>query len=201
MSLRLGLDLDGCVYGFHEEFSRHMLTRYPGKDFPAPCRWEMWECWGLSKEQFVDEFYIAVEDFGVFARGKPIDGALDAVQELHSMGHSLHVVTDRGAFPSAPSDTVMWLESYGIYELISSVTFTKNKDCVKLDVLIDDYHVNCDTVMANGVDAILIDRPWNKVIDPDNHTCMMLGWDKATLEYDRAENWSDVIDKIKRRDV
>ena len=209
MKLRIGWDLDGCiaqwVQGMRQKIQKDFL---PSNKFLTyePCRWPLWECWGIDKAEFTQHFTNAVEQHHMFLDCDPYPGGIEAVHAIAEKGHSLHVVTDRGMFEQAPTDTIKWLKKHGIYDLFSSITFTGDKSVVNLDILIDDYYTNCEVVSGNGVYPILIDRPWNRVID-DAHACQVGGWGlsdalgkKRISKFDRAMDWKDVVGLIDKHE-
>jgi len=194
--MRLGIDNDGTISDFHGKLAEIFEIEFGLGMKPNPCKWEMWGCWGIRKQRFFQLFTRAVEEFGVFEQSEPIPGAIEGLMKLKASGHSLHLVTDRGAFPSAPSQTVNWLRKHGLFGSIDAITFTRDKSSVNIDVLVDDYTGNCDN-LASGVGHILIDRPWNRQRTGTYHVCNGSGWDVPINDkYNRAFNWKEIVDMI-----
>lgn len=68
----------------------------------------------------------------VYANCKPVDGALDGMQELSDNGHTLHVITARAEHPA----TATWLQYCGFpYD---SLSFTGSKWLIPCHVYFDD---------------------------------------------------------------
>lgn len=154
--MRVGVDLDGVVFSYVDVLRRDF--GFTPDEAPDPFKWELWECWGMSAEEFhakAEECY----ERHLFFRGEPYDYAIEGLQELKSLGHSLHIITARH-HPVARRDTVAWLEEYEVdYD---SLTFTSDKTCVPVDIIIEDNLDNAEACAAAGTKAFLFDRPWNQ---------------------------------------
>lgn len=154
--MRVGVDLDGVVFSYVDALRRDF--GFTPDEAPDPFKWELWECWGMSAEEFQAKAEESYERH-LFFRGEPYDYAIEGLQELKSLGHSLHIITARH-HPVARRDTVAWLEEYGIdYD---SLTFTEDKTCVPVDVIVEDNLDNAEACLAAGTKAFLFDRPWNQ---------------------------------------
>lgn len=160
--MRVGVDLDGVVANFVEGFrSKLSAYGYPVTTLPDPDRWEMWECWGMTREQWTALFDKAAAE-GLFHQLHAYDGAVEGLKQLKDSGHSIHVITHR-AQPHAQTSTVGWLGALGIpYD---SLTFTKDKSSYPVDVMIEDNVENARAVEAAGVPCVLMTRKWNEAED------------------------------------
>lgn len=154
--MRVGVDLDGVVVNFVDAL-RSSWGLDP-TEFLDPFKWEIWECWGMTKENFVrwsDESY----ETHLFYKAEPYPGAVEALHELHELGHSVHIVTARH-HPVGRRDTVAWLEDHGVH--YDSLTFSDDKTCVPVDVFVEDNLPNAEACAKAGVKSFLMDRPWNQ---------------------------------------
>jgi hypothetical protein len=164
--LKVGIDLDGVCFDFAASLRRYLvaskkdadLTIQPGE----PSRWEFYLDWGLEEWEFIDVCNDGV-DAGYIFSGGYIDMAPSAINFIRSLGHSIHIVTDRqfGQYPeTSHKATKNWLWEHDIE--YDTLTFSADKTCVKTDMFIDDKLSNYDALVAAGVDCYLVDRPWNQ---------------------------------------
>lgn len=157
--MRIGIDLDGVVYDFHTTMLRYMKARGIDVSSGQPDRWNMWECYGIS----LDDFLVIMKEEsarGLFRHGDAIQGAPTVIRWAKHRGHSIHIVTHRnGLDPLAMRDTALWLAEQNIpYD---SLTFSPDKHDVRTDLFVDDSPANCAHITASGGRAIIFNRPWN----------------------------------------
>lgn len=168
--MRVGIDLDGVVYDFADSLREYLLHAglRDAADMPEPLRWEFYEDWGYSVEEFLDHCHAGVDAGFVFRHGRPFPGVLEAFQRIRAAGHTIHIVTDRsfgtvaGGSQAATSE---WLQAHGLF--YDSLTFTADKTIVCVDTMVDDKLANYDALKAVGVAVYLLTRPWNKTSEPD----------------------------------
>lgn len=176
---RIGVDLDGVTYDYVSAL-RNRFASYgkPVDSMPDPHCWNIWECWGMEKDDWVKAADRAAVE-GVFHQGTACDGAIEALCKLKKVGHTIHIVTHR-ELPHAQTSTIGWLNSQGIpYD---TLTFSKEKTGFPVDVFIEDNIDNARAVEASGVPCFLLTRPWNK----DAEDCR------------RVDTWEDFIAIIER---
>jgi len=86
----------------------------------------------------------------------------------------IHVVTHQ--FKGVEHYTFKWLKRFNIdYDAVS---FVKDKSLIKGHLLVDDGAHNLDSLMAEGVDVVCINRPWNRSwreAHPNNPSFSSLG--------------------------
>ena len=93
--MRVGIDLDSCVYPFPE-----VWREWAGLDVrPAGC-WDFFKEDGYTEPQFLEIFEEGVDAGFIFAVGNPIEGAIEALQELRKQGHTVHIVTESLRMPT-----------------------------------------------------------------------------------------------------
>lgn len=160
--MRVGIDLDGCVYDFGGAFREYLvaLGYRTAEECPEPTRWEFYEDWGFTTAEFLQHCHEGVDE-GIIFRGAALAGAKEAFDLLRSAGHTIHIVTDRsfGSGEGSPGATRAWLAAHGLE--FDSLTFARDKTLVKVDVMVEDKIENYDALVDAGVLMFLIDRPWN----------------------------------------
>ena len=96
-----------------------------------------------------------MNDGFIFRWGEPISGSQDAIHKLKAGGHTIHIATDRFVGEKAFGSTQEWLDKHGIS--YDSLTFTRDKTVVDVDVFLDDKPSHVDDLRQCGVRAFLLD--------------------------------------------
>lgn len=166
--MKIGIDLDGVCYPFEEAIRYHLLTAtgIAGEHMPAPTQWHFYEEWGLTVEEFNRHCHDAANLNNLFLEHNPYPGVADALQTIHAVGHTIHVITarDYGLPGVAQQQTVQWLRRHGIP--FDTITFSRDKTVVRTDWYIDDNTNNVIDVHATGANAVIMDQPWNRDAPP-----------------------------------
>lgn len=187
--MKIGIDLDGCAYGFTESFKEYLIEiGHPGAvDLMVPtANWEIWLDWGMELAAWLSLFTAGVAAGRIFRTGEPLDGAKEAMDYLRGRGHSLHVVTHRDIHPRAVQSTCEWLAEWGLH--YDTITFSKDKTVIPVDVFIEDNVDNALALADAGVLVALMDRPWNQHAPKDRYEIdRVYGWHQFALAVDRLE--------------
>ena len=149
--MRVGLDLDECLYPFVLTWRQWANVKVR----PAE-EWAFYERDGYTTESYLNKFAQGVDAGIIFATGKPIWGAWEMVDRLHSAGHTIHLVTDRSVGVLSQANTEKWLRHWQFH--YDSLTYAKNKTVVRTDAFLDDKPQNVDELRAVGCAAFLFDR-------------------------------------------
>lgn len=169
--MRVGFDLDGCLYDFGNAVRRYLDSigrEYGFKDNgPEPHSWNFFEYWGMDRDEFKKVCDDGV-DAGYIFSGPARPNAAEAVNRVADGGHEIIIITDRffgtqigGRMNPSHAATIDWLADNGIpYHRIH---FSANKLTVPTDMFVEDKLENYDALVDGGVNAYLIDRPWNQV--------------------------------------
>lgn len=167
--MRVGFDLDGCLYDFGNSVRRYLdsIDRvYGWRDGHVENdTWDFYTYWGMTREDFTDICHSGV-DAGYIFSGPARDGAVEAVETVARAGHQIIIVTDRqfGSTPSKSHDaTSEWLAYHGIE--YDELWFSADKTVTQTDMFVEDKVLNYDALVANGTDAYLINRAWNAPYD------------------------------------
>lgn len=181
--MKLGIDLDGCVYNFTAEAAQacapvlNRTTRDLLSTFDN-FTWDFFKHdWGMDPEHFWEVIYEAVEAGEVWCKGEPMPGSLEALATLRDMGHSIHIVTHR---TGAERATVNWLIENEVPH--DSITITKDKTIANVDLFIDDYEGNWAALNEAGIPCVLMDQPWNRHV----------------TDAIRMKGWPEFVDYVKR---
>jgi 5'(3')-deoxyribonucleotidase len=174
--MRVGIDLDGVCYDFSASLREYLRESgiNPDGELADATRWEFYEDWGYTLDEFLEHCHAGVDAGYVFRHGRPYANTREAFDVIRAAGHTIHIVTDRsfgtvgGASQAATSE---WLRAYGLS--YDSLTFTADKTVVRLDTMVDDKLANYDALEAAGVAVYLLTRPWNKQED-DRHRVLDL---------------------------
>jgi 5'(3')-deoxyribonucleotidase len=167
-NVRIGIDSDGCVFDFVGNL-RDFLVTHHGRDPahlpPAQC-WDFYKGalddggWGMTSEEFLRYCHEGVDAGFIFRTGEPIPGAIEALEELRSLGHTIHIVTNRHFGTKSIQNTEDWYRERKIP--FDSMTFAKDKTIVRTDVFLDDFTDNYDQLQNAGLHPVFFDQPWNR---------------------------------------
>lgn len=163
--MRVGIDLDGVCYDFAasvREYLCNTIRSHEADICAAPMRWEFYEDWGLDVNAFLSTCHDGVDAGIIFSHGEPYPNVTEAFKIIKGAGHTIHIVTDRSFGKNGASEaaTRAWLDCHGLP--FDSLTFSADKTVVRLDTMVDDKLANYDALVAAGVDAYLLTRPWNQ---------------------------------------
>lgn len=179
--MKLGIDLDGVVFPFAENFKQYCLTRPRSVNVPVDATVETWDFfrdWGMTVEEFVAICDEGVDDGYIFYEAEPIPGSVETLQALHRQGHTIHVITHRMFGSKSFANTHDWLVDYKVP--FTSVTFAKDKTFAAMDVLLDDRVENYEASVRAGIPALVFDQPWNRHLE----------------DAERVRGWSDFYDWV-----
>lgn len=170
MRLRVGLDLDGCLYDFGNSVRRYLDSvgrEYGFKDgADEPHHWDFYEYWGMDREEFTQICHDGV-DAGFIFSGPARPHAAGTAHSIKGMGHEIIIITDRqfGSTPRASHEaTANWLAKHNIE--YDELWFSADKTIAHTDMFVEDKISNYDALDAAGVEVYLINRPWN--LEKDN---------------------------------
>jgi FMN phosphatase YigB (HAD superfamily) len=153
--MHIGIDLDHVVYPFTDVFAQyvHTVTGRPLTELGPAQRWEFYEDWGYSLDEFFRFFVEGVDAGFIFRKGLPVPGALDALHALKRAGHTLHIVTNRSVGRHSQASSEAWLKEHGVP--CDSITYAADKNVVGTDVFIDDMPENVLALREAGCAAFL----------------------------------------------
>lgn len=167
----VGVDLDGVVFKFTKAFVQHVAKCKPhfnsgDPELEAPS-WDWFIKWPMTREEFLAEMTCAVDSMELFWTAELYEDDIAwQVQRLQEAGHFVHIVTHRfsGSAPNSSEAATIWaLSRNGVR--YDDITFAKDKTSVPTDYFLEDNTENYLALRDAGVEAFLIDRPYNRDID------------------------------------
>lgn len=182
LPIRLGMDLDGVIYNFVDEFRIHVagLRGVDPDSLPVVNKWEFYLDWGMTLEEYMATLAEAAVQGHVFKNGLAYEGAAEALRKVRDMNFHIVAITAR-KLSDAPNDhqivcdnTAAWLKANDIVydELIVDNTKTRHN----LNILVDDSIGNVEEFIRAGTKAYIFDRPWN-----------------CGVPYSRIMDWDDFV--------
>jgi len=158
----VAIDLDGVMFDFANVIKEH-FSECLDRDLPDPVKWEFYDEWGLTAEQFyylLDEFS---KERDLFNSEAPVPHSMVGWQSLRDQNLRLHVITHRS--PSAWEQSIRWLERYRMVP--DSLHFSGDKanilTAISIDecAAIDDHVSQYVSYRDAGVHAYLMTQTWN----------------------------------------
>lgn len=168
--MRVGYDLDGVGYIFGGSVRdwlhlNDIIVPDPTDEFCTS--WNFYEFWGMTREEFAKHCDDGVDAGIVFGPGDHLTRPyfFNSIKTVKELGHEVIIVTHRyqGSPGRAEHNTYQWLEP--VLPYVDEIHFSHDKTIVHTDTFVEDSLPNYDALNAAGVNAFLINRPWNAPYD------------------------------------
>ena len=188
--LTINIDMDGVIYDFNGAMTSFAEVELDRK-LPTTQTWNMWEAWGISREEFYRLFHDAINYGHVFRVGHEVPGAVNAVHELVAYQHRVRVVTSKKLrYPSstkaAQIQVIRWLAEQDLLNKVE-LAFAHNKQGYQADVIIDD-KPNLKWAQRGELN-LLFAQPWNLDVPDEAY--------HGPTQITRVENWTEVLDQVR----
>jgi 5'(3')-deoxyribonucleotidase len=184
--MRIGCDIDGPLYPWIDDYRSWLVWEHDRNphELPAPTIWHVYQEWGYTEQEFLDQCRKAVEARQMFLASEPRQDAMDALGRLSDAGHSIHLVTARDfGTPMSETNTIEWLEKWQVPH--DTLTFSYDKTVIPTDCFIDDKVENVDALLAVGTDAWLL---YDGVAAQLEHPRLIFTWDEFEERVDDHSN-------------
>lgn len=163
--LRIGIDLDGCLYPFVDCLRAWVESTEPqGRTFPAAHRWEFYKDWGFTTPEFLAHAHAAADAGHLFVSQPACRQDVAMMRVAMNAGHEIHLVTARGfgrrRGATSRRNTRRWLKAHQVP--YTSLTFSEDKTVVPVDVFCEDNADNIRDLQATGTRTWVIDRLYNQ---------------------------------------
>lgn len=169
--MRVGFDVDGVLYDFVAGMRRWFADVHgiPIENMPEPGIWAFGPLWGLTNEEFYAACNAATDAGHLGVYGEPPADARRTLDRVRDAGHQVIIVTARafgrpagGHMRSASELATRWWLNHHHLPYDELHVGAKDKSSVHTDVFIDDYPKNHAALEEAGVQAVLMDQPWNQ---------------------------------------
>lgn len=157
---RIGVDVDGVLADFVQEVTwwANEHVRRAGDPMFRPAaitEFDILKCWGIA--HMWGELDRHVSRPGVCLNLNPYEGAKAFLDELRRRADVVIVTSPWKTSPYWMHERRQWLEQKMGYD--GEIIFTKLKDLIRVDALIDDHAEHADNFPGP---AILLDQTWNQ---------------------------------------
>lgn len=162
--MNIGIDIDGVVYNWVDQYRRFALEYLGLYDMPEVTTWLFYKEWGITTPQFLA--HLAAEPRFIYEKGRQVAGAVESLREL-SRDHKLYALTAR---PDEAVDvTFDWLLNLGVRW--HGIVVGDDKGQLQTDVMLDDGPHNIEALQAQGHPRpIVFDQLWNRHVDAERVT-------------------------------
>lgn len=194
--IRLGLDLDGVIYNFVDEFREYYSIEHglDPEELSEVTRWEFYRDWGMTDEEYFIELGKAAINSKVFTKGEPYPHAQEQILRLKELGFEIVIITARNVSNNPThmelihKNTAQWLIDQNI--AFDELIIDNDKTRHNLDILVDDNIWNVEAQMLAGKTGYVFDRPWNR---EENIYLRVMGWydlvREMTLVQEQMQNY------------
>ena len=111
--------------------------------------------------EFAEDIWAIRREEGFFSALSPVEGALDALRLITSLGHSVFIVTAPIRTAYSASEKLDWIKEHLGDDWVKRTIITREKTLVRGDILIDD-NPEVTGVCTPTWEHILFDRPHNQ---------------------------------------
>lgn len=194
----VNVDMDGVVYDFvdamRDAFDYRRDTFGNTTEWPNPDRWQIWDVWPITRQQFYDVLYAEIREGIMFRYGLEIEGAKAALEGLARRGWHIRIVTnktfrDRKITETARASTLWWLSDHKIpYDTIAFTDGEVGKQGLRADMVIDDKPKLSAWAQPDSLN-ILFDQPWNQppsLTESGENVVRAFGWHDLTATVDKV---------------
>lgn len=181
--MRLGLDLDGVVANFTEGWMRFYNSQFGTHlEFADSQRWN--DVVELTHFDNIAQFWAWSSDLdgrSLFWHLEPFPGAIEALEDLASEGHTLVILTQKPDF--AVDDTHEWLERHEVPA--SEIHIIDEKWAVDCHVYLDDGPHMLPGLVAHRPHRTVCRyvRAWNQPV-------------KGAIDVHNFDEFRDVVDRL-----
>lgn len=158
--MRIGVDIDDVIYPWFD--TAHSLCERAGiTNGVSPTTWRPFDQYGCTEQ----EWWEALEQptrTGDLYYAMPIAGTMFALRRMREAGHTVHLVTARGAREYGDlirRHTIGWLAAWAVP--FDTLHFTTIKSMVRVDVFADDSIDNVTELEGAGIPTCLISAAHN----------------------------------------
>ena len=177
-------DIDGVVYPYMAKMRARVQSMFPVRHIPEATRYDLKAAWGITEED-QQKAHLTLLSGSITHAAEPIEGAPEALWELHRRGVEIIFATRRahytgmigGDFDDAADLTKQWLEGWAPPH---EVLFVNRKTEIDkpFDLIIEDNPKEARPLSEQGHAVWLLDQPYNR----DAHELVRFEWgDFSTL--------------------
>lgn len=184
--MRLGIDVDDVLFPWSKV--AHDMCELAGiTNGKVITQWAFQHDYGCTSEVLWAVLHDAYR-LGMLLDTPPIEGAAEALAALRAAGHSIHIGTARGFEGELGSlvrrDTAEWFHRFGLEH--DSLTFTKDKRVLAVDVFADDGPQNLSLLQDAGVYTYLVDSIHNQQAEHPRRVLSIIEFADAILGQEKA---------------
>lgn len=189
----IALDLDGTVAKWEDTYDKYL--DHMGDvaiNIPRTRDQETFNLWEGRTVQESEILHKIMDTPGFYREIDPMPGAIDAVRQMISDGHTVFFVTaPHPSNPTCADDKIWWTKTHFGSEYVDKLVITRDKTCIRADVLVDD-RPDIHGQLTPEWTQIFYDQPYNRA-----HT------DRDRIKSWVGEGWKNIIygnHKLKTRD-
>ena len=164
------IDVDSTINNFQEHFLRLFKEKYPDVSRKLSLHPTHIEVLTLDKDKAME----VLESDGFTNGMVPLEGAVNAIQQIESRGFTVFfcttLVTDNS---NALKDRIHWIGKWFGEKFMNRVIFTKDKSLIRGNFLIDDSPIKTKGILQPEWKLIVFDMSYNQ-----NDQCYgrIFGW-------------------------
>lgn len=171
------VDQDGPLADFEKEFLNMWRVRFPNEHFiPLHKRRTFYirDDYPTKLRDKVESIYLAP---GFYLNLPPVTGSVEALKKMIELGHDVYICTSPlSIYENCVLEKYQWVEKHLGEDFTKRIIFSKNKQIIRGQFLIDDKPTIIDDEKAEW-NHILYDCPYNQEIK-DKRRLTWINWRK-----------------------
>ncbi len=179
------VDQDGVLADFDKYFISKWSEVYPDITLPNISDRKTFYIDEAVPQELQDMVKVLPRQQGFFENLPPIDGAIDGINKLKSLGHEIFICTSPlWYYQHCVKEKYMWIEKHLGIEWVQHAILTRDKTVVRGDFLIDD-KPEIKGAHAPTWEQIIFDQAYNREIK-----------DKRRMTWKLLEQVDDIFTKV-----
>jgi len=172
------VDMDGVIADWGRAYSESLdAFGHEAKEIPRHHQQTTFNLHAGRSDRELEIIEQVMIETGFYFRLEPIEGAIEALNQMLDYGHDVRIVTSPWvANLTCASDKINWIAKHYGGDWPSRVVITTDKTLVHGDYLIDD-KPEVKGSMIPKWEHILFDQPYNKTITDRQRITDWIDWD------------------------
>ena len=177
--MRILIDMDGVIADLEKGFLRIWQEKYPEKSYISLERRNTHFIVDQYPKEYKELIQKVMSEKGFFLFLEPVEGSIQAINELQEMGVEIFICTvPLAEYKHCVLEKYEWVEKHLGFEWTRKIILTTDKTVIKGDYLIDDQPEILGVEIPSW-EHIIYDLPKNRF----ENTRKRLSW----------QNWKNVI--------
>ena len=171
------VDQDGVLADFEGRFLELWREWYPDEAYAPNEDRTSFQITDAYPPELKDQVEGVYNSLGFILSLPPIAGAVEAIQEMVALGHTVRICTSPlTRYEDCVLEKYAWVEKYFGIDFVRNLILSKDKTFIRGDILIDD-KPEIKGFMTPEWEHVIFDRPYNRHVT-DRRRITWSDWQK-----------------------